>query len=86
MKKIERLLNLISALLSTERPLSRDELRERIPGAYEVRRTFERDKAELKALGLPISLERIPGTDPPSEGYRIHQRENDTDNTLFDPE
>ena len=86
MKKIERLLNLISALLSTERPLSRDELRERIPGAYEVRRTFERDKDELRALGLPISVERIPGTDPPLEGYRIHQSEYEADHPLLDPE
>ena len=91
MKKIERLLNLISALLSTERPLSRHQLRERIPGAYaesdeSFRRTFERDKDELRALGLPISVERIPGTDPPLEGYRIHQSEYEADHPLLDPE
>jgi len=90
-KKIERLLNLISALLSTERLLSRDELRKRIPGAYaesdeSFRRTFERDKDELRALGLPISVERIPGNDPPLEGYRIHQSEYEADHPLFDPE
>ena len=84
MKKIERLLNLISALLSTERPLSRHEIRERIPGAYSesdesFRRTFERDKDELRALGLPISLEKILGTDPPLEGYRIHKSDYEAD-------
>ena len=76
MRKIERLLNLISALLATEKPLSRHQIRERIPGAYtesdeSFRRSFERDKDELRALGIPISLERIPGTDPPLDGYRI---------------
>ena len=91
MKKIERLLNLISALLSTERPLSRHEIRERIPGAYaesneSFRRAFERDKDELRALGLPISLERIPGTDPPLEGYRIHKSDYEADHPLLDPE
>ena len=91
MKKIERLLNLISALLSTEKPLSRHEIRERIPGAYaesneSFRRTFERDKDELRALGLPISLERIPGTDPPLEGYRIHKSDYEADHPLLDPE
>ncbi len=73
-------MNLISALLSTERPLSRHQIRERIPGAYaesdeSFRRTFERDKDELRALGLPISVERIPGSYPTLEGYRIHRIE-----------
>ena len=91
MKKIERLLNLISALLSTEKPLSRHSIRERIPGAYSendesFRRTFERDKDELRALGLPISLEKIPGTDPPLEGYRIHKSDYEADHPLLDNE
>ena len=84
-------MNLISALLWTERPLSRNQLRERIPGAYaesdeSFRRTFERDKDELRGLGLPISVELIPGTDPPLEGYRIHQSEYEADHPLLDPE
>ena len=77
--------------LATEKPLSRHTIRERIPGAYSendesFRRTFERDKDELRALGLPISVERIPGTDPPLEGYRIHQSEYEADHPLLDPE
>ena len=56
MDKLERLLNLTAALLNTERPLSAGELRERIPGAYSedliaFRRMFERDKADLRAIG-----------------------------------
>ena len=91
MKKIERLLNLIAALLATERPLSRHEIRERIPGAYaendeSFRRTFERDKDELRALGLPISLERIPGTDPPLEGYLIRQSDYEANHPVLDAE
>ena len=91
MKKVERLLNLISALLWTEKPLSRHEIRSLIPGAYaenddSFRRTFERDKDELRALGLPISVERIPATDPPLDGYRIHQSDYAADHPLLDPE
>ena len=91
MKKIERLLNLISALLATERPLSRHEIRERIPGAYaendeSFRRAFERDKDELRALGLPISLERVPGTDPPLEGYLIRQSDYEANHPALDAE
>jgi len=90
-KKIERLLNLISALLATERPLSRHEIRERIPGAYaendeSFRRAFERDKDELRALGLPISLERVPGTDPPLEGYLIRQSDYEANHPALDAE
>ena len=91
MKKIERLLNLISALLATERPLSRHEIRERIPGAYaendeSFRRAFERDKDELRTLGLPISLERVPGTDPPLEGYLIRRSDYEANHPVLDAE
>ncbi|HJM26843.1 MAG TPA: hypothetical protein QGF11_02640, partial [Acidimicrobiales bacterium] len=68
MKKLERMLNLVAAMLATERPLSRQELRYRVgAGAYSdndesFRRTFERDKEELRSMGLPLSLEPVPGT------------------------
>jgi len=91
MKKIERLLNLIAALLATEKPLSRHEIRKRIPGAYAdsdeaFRRTFERDKDDLRALGLPLSLKRIPGTDPPLDGYRILRSDYEADHPILDAE
>jgi len=90
-KKIERLLNLISALLATERPLSRHEIRERIPGAYaeddeSSRRTFERDKDELRALGLPISMEEVPGTDGPLKGYLIRRSDYEANHPVLDAE
>jgi proteasome accessory factor B len=74
--KTERLFNLIALLLNTTRPLAPDEIRRKIPG-YDgsdvaFRRMFERDKEELRELGLP--LERV-GTDvwEAEEGYRIRQ-------------
>lgn len=58
MSRIERLLNLSAALLSAERPLRAEELRERIAGYPEdkasFRRQFERDKEALRELGLPL--------------------------------
>jgi len=73
--KLERLLNLISALLETSRPLTAEELRERVPGYPDAkasfRRAFERDKDELREMGVPLVLEPIEGIDPPTEGYRI---------------
>lgn len=77
MAKLERLLNLTAALLETERPLAAEELRERIEGYPDAdasfRRAFERDKDDLREMGIPISLEPLPGADPPVEGYRIRK-------------
>jgi proteasome accessory factor B len=74
--KTERLFNLIALLLNTSRPITPDEIRQKIPG-YGVsdvafRRMFERDKEELRELGLPLEL---VGTDvwEAEEGYRIRQ-------------
>jgi proteasome accessory factor B len=73
--KSERLLNLTITLLDTERPLRAEEIRSRVEGYPDklesFRRAFERDKDDLRDLGIPISLEPVPGTDPPAEGYRI---------------
>ncbi len=73
--KLERLLNLTAVLLDTPRPLAAEELRQRVdgyppPGAA-FHRTFERDKEDLRVLGIPLRVERVPATDPPVDGYRI---------------
>lgn len=73
--KLERLLNLTAVLLDTPRPLSAEELRQKVdgyppPGAA-FHRTFERDKDDLRVLGIPLRVERVPATDPPIDGYRI---------------
>ena len=74
--KTERLFNLIALLLDTRRPLTPEEIRAKIPG-YEgtdvaFRRMFERDKEEIRDLGLP--LERV-GVDvwEGNEGYMIRK-------------
>jgi proteasome accessory factor B len=58
MRKVERLVNLTALLLDTPRPLTLDEVAEMVPG-YEasgesLRRMFERDKEELRGLGVPV--------------------------------
>lgn len=76
MSRIERLLNLTAALLATERPLTAEELRERVPGYPEdknsFRRQFERDKDAIRELGLPLVM--LPVTNEytePQVGYRV---------------
>ncbi len=77
MAKLERLLNLTAALLATERPLTAEQLQLRVPGypdeQQSFRRAFERDKDALRAMGLPLQPEIVPGSKPAVEGYRIHQ-------------
>jgi proteasome accessory factor B len=73
--KTERLLDLIAALLHTERPLTADALQERIPGYPEekdsFKRAFERDKKDLRDMGVPLRIEPVPGRVPAEDGYRI---------------
>ena len=78
--KTERLLNLVIALLSTRQPLSRARIRQAVPdyaaGSDEAfERMFERDKDELRALGIPLRTEPIDPFFDDEPGYRIDQRE-----------
>jgi proteasome accessory factor B len=74
-QKLERLLNLTAVLLHSSRPMSVAELRERVPGYPDTdvafHRAFERDKDDLREMGVPLELQEIPGADPPTDGYRI---------------
>ena len=75
--KLERLMNLTAALLDAERPLTADGIAARVTGYAEgkeaFRRTFERDKEELRQLGIPISMAVIPGSYPEEVGYSIER-------------
>jgi proteasome accessory factor B len=77
--KLERLLNLVAALLDTAVPLSAEQIQQRIESypdsAVSFRRAFERDKDDLREMGIPLRVEEIPGSDPPLTGYRISRRE-----------
>ncbi|MGH9223433.1 MAG: helix-turn-helix transcriptional regulator [Acidimicrobiales bacterium] len=75
MNRLERLINLVAALLAAERPLTAEELRNRVPGYADdkaaFRRAFERDKETLRDLGVPVVVEPVAGADPPVDGYRV---------------
>lgn len=65
MRRIERLINLIAALLETPRPLSADDIRRNVAGYDQAnheafRRAFERDKEALRAMGIPLELRPSP--------------------------
>jgi proteasome accessory factor B len=74
--RIERLINLIIALLETTRPLSAEEINRRVAGYGQdnydsFRRAFERDKDELRGMGIPIEVRKIDALDEHSDGYFI---------------
>lgn len=81
--RTERLLNLVITLLSAGRPVSREAIRRGVPGYSEsasdqaFERMFERDKDELRSMGIPIET---VGPDGEIEGYLI--RRNDYALTL----
>src|SRR4029079_11043229 len=75
MQKVERLVNLIALLLNTRRPLTVEEVRNTIPGYQQqdyasFKRMFERDKEELRSLGIPIER-RFTDVWEIEEGYLI---------------
>ncbi|MFN2641331.1 MAG: helix-turn-helix transcriptional regulator, partial [Actinomycetota bacterium] len=77
MTKVERLVNLIALLMDTRRPLTIDQIRKAIyadqaDGAF--RRMFERDKEELRDLGIPIGLAPTDVWEI-EEGYLINPEE-----------
>src|ERR1700745_1512075 len=76
-RKTERLLGLVVCLLSNTRSLTAEQVREAVPGYPEqdelFKRMFERDKEDLRDLGVPLeSGVNHPFDDDP--GYRIRQQ------------
>jgi proteasome accessory factor B len=77
--KLERLLNLTALLLDAARPLTAEQIREQLEvyprDLASFRRAFERDKDELRSMGIPLRVEKVPGTLPAVDGYRIPPEE-----------
>ncbi|WP_033287510.1 helix-turn-helix transcriptional regulator [Amycolatopsis jejuensis] len=78
--RAERLVNLVLALLSTRQYLTAERIRGIVPGYADAAsddaffRTFERDKTELRELGIPLETGRNSAFDA-VEGYRIARRD-----------
>jgi len=73
-RKTERLLSLVVCLLSARRYLTASQIREAVPGypdSFEAfKRMFERDKDELRELGIPLETGTNSSNDE-EPGYRI---------------
>ena len=90
--KTERLLNLVICLLSTRRPLTKSQIRQAVPqyadngSAEAFERMFERDKDELRELGIPL----VTTSDDPlfddETGYRIDRDAYALPQITFEPD
>jgi proteasome accessory factor B len=75
--KSERLMNLVILLLVSRNYVSKDRIRETIeeyrdsPSVEAFEKKFERDKDELRALGIPIEVGYLDKFFEDEQGYRI---------------
>ncbi|WP_092534325.1 helix-turn-helix transcriptional regulator [Amycolatopsis arida] len=89
--RAERLVNLVLALLSTRQYLTAERIRGIVPGYADAAtdeafsRMFERDKTELRELGIPLETGRNSGFDP-VEGYRIARRDYELGDIELSPD
>lgn len=86
-RKSERLVNLVIALLATKRYLTKSEIFRTIEG-YEgssesMERMFERDKDELRALGIEIEVSALDPLFEDEIGYRIRFEDYVMDHSGF---
>ncbi|HEV7827474.1 MAG TPA: WYL domain-containing protein [Pseudonocardiaceae bacterium] len=89
--RAERLVNLVICLLSSRQYLPAERIRRIVPGYADAPsdeaffRMFERDKAELRDLGVPLETGRTPGFDA-GEGYRIARRDYELPDIDLEPD
>ncbi|MBC7373062.1 MAG: WYL domain-containing protein [Frankiales bacterium] len=90
-KKTERLLNLVICLLATRRFLSVQDIRTAVPGYAQdtedaFRRMFERDKEELRELGIPLETGTDSAAHDDEPGYRIARRDYELPEIHLEPD
>lgn len=89
-EKTERLLNLVICLLHTRRPLLKAQIRQAVPQYDQMSdeafdRMFERDKDELRALGIPLVSADVDPLFSDDVGYHIDRREYALPQIAFTP-
>ncbi len=88
-QKTERLLSLVVCLLSARRYLTAGQIRDAVPGYPEAfdafKRMFERDKDELRELGIPLETGTNAGADE-EIGYRISRQAYELPEIRLEPD
>jgi proteasome accessory factor B len=88
-RKTERLLSLVVCLLSSQRYLTATQIRAAVPGYPEsfdaFKRMFERDKEELRELGIPLDMGTNAALDD-EVGYRIPRQAYELPDIRLEPD
>lgn len=90
-RRTERLLNLVICLLHTRSFLSAERIRELVPGYDDApsddafKRAFERDKEDLRELGIPLETGTNSAFDD-EPGYRIARRDYALPEVTLEPD
>lgn len=89
-QKTERLINLTLALLSSNRYLTKSEIFKNVAGysgsAETMERMFERDKDDLRNLGIPIEVRALDPLFEDDQGYIIDSKSFQIDPKDFSKE
>jgi proteasome accessory factor B len=88
-QKTERLLSLVVCLLSARRYLTAGQIRAAVPGYPDTfdafKRMFERDKDELRELGIPLETGKNAGSED-EIGYRISRQAYELPEIRLEPD
>lgn len=89
-RKSERIVNLTICLLSARRFLPKSQIREVVEGYQDMsdatfERTFERDKDELRAMGVPVETGHNEAFFDDEPGYRIRRADFEFPPVEFTP-
>jgi len=77
-RKAERLMNLTICLLVSRGPITKSRIRQAVEGYHDLSdeafdRMFDRDKEELRVLGVPIEVAQVDKGFEDEVGYRIRR-------------
>lgn len=87
----ERMLNLLALLSVRPQPLTLKQIRQELVGQYSdendaARAQFERDKGDLRDLGIPIDMVVLGGEQAGETAYRVNRNNYELSDANFTPE
>lgn len=88
---LERITNLVALLLATRAPLTLDQIVHELAGQYPtgdaaIRGAFERDKALLREIGVPIDAVVLAGNDAGKTAYSIDRSRYELADLRLEPD
>ncbi len=77
--RTERLMDVLFVLLNASTPITREQIRQRVPGYDQgsdeaFQRMFERDKDALRDMGVPIELKNFDAVHDDVQGYWLDRK------------